>query len=639
MTIFSYINRWFEPVTVAQDYQRADYVVLGFILFVGTALRFWGLDNVGLHGDEETMAMPALSLLETGEPRLPSGMYYPRALIQVYLMSGSVWMFGESEWAFRLPSAIVGSLAVLAAFFMGRRLLPPSYNLAFVATIALLPGFIEVSQTARMYGFLVTCMIWFAACLFRWERDEKITSLFLVVIVWLLCLHFQILAIFAAPLLLLPGLSRQSWKLLLQGGVAGILGALFFYGYYKWTGSKYMDGSVRPPPVERDGHQSATAVLSSGTEWPMLVGIALAVVFLFVVLFVVVRRIGGKQAIPVALVALGLGGMIALQFHAGALLFLLGAIFWLKTPELSRRWLAAAVAAAAIIGIVHLGILYSTGLYPGRKLIGAMVGTPSVWPVLRFLEYSPGAGVLYGVALPVMLAWFIKGKRLPMHVLFFGIGVWLPLLLLGIFAWYIPARYAIGQVGYFLLCTLAGLAYVFQERGWRNTGLNRPRYATAALVLVVAVLVNPIALSGVVNAGYERFPDHKGAAAYIQSLELPPDAVLIAEDILQQTYYLGSVDYSLRPTTDAVVFSFMRDGRMVDQYTGVPVIGSGEELEAILDGNEGKPLYIIGSGENFKDGERMFRGMGIAEVLDSERLEVVYEGRDDKTVIWKSRQL
>ena len=354
-------------------------------------------------------------------------------------------------------------------------------------------------------------------------------------------------------------------------------------------------------------------------------------------LLVLIRRIGGKQAIPVTLVVLGLVGMMALQFHAGGLLLIFGGIFWLKTPDLSRRWLVAAVSIAAVIAIVHLGFLYDTGLYPGRKLIGAMVGMPSVWPILKFLEYSPAAGAMYGVILGLMAAWFVKGRRLPMHVLFFGIGVWVPLLLLGSFAWYIPPRYAIGQLGFFLLCTFAGLAFVVREMDWSNTALAKPRHAIAAMVLVVVLLVNPIALSGVVNSGYERFPDHKGAAAFIQSLDLPEDAVLIAEDVLQQTYYLGSVNYSLRPTYDAVVFSFMQDGRMVDQYTGVTVIGTGAELEAILDGSAGKPLYIIGSGENFEDGERMFRGMGIAEVLESDRLEVVYEGRDKKTIVWKKR--
>ncbi|MCJ7590295.1 MAG: hypothetical protein MUO51_02970, partial [Woeseiaceae bacterium] len=79
-TMFTLITRWFEDVSASQDYQRSDYVVLWLILAVGAVLRFWGLDNVGLNGDEETMAMPAMAILETGQPILPSGMYYARAL-------------------------------------------------------------------------------------------------------------------------------------------------------------------------------------------------------------------------------------------------------------------------------------------------------------------------------------------------------------------------------------------------------------------------------------------------------------------------------------------------------------------------------------------------------------------------------
>ena len=92
------VNRWFEQVAASRDYRGSDYLLLVIILSVGTFLRFWGLGNVGLHGDEETMAMPAMSILESGQPLLPSGMFYPRALLNIYLMSGSVWMFGESEW-------------------------------------------------------------------------------------------------------------------------------------------------------------------------------------------------------------------------------------------------------------------------------------------------------------------------------------------------------------------------------------------------------------------------------------------------------------------------------------------------------------------------------------------------------------
>ena len=107
---------------------------------------------------------------------------------------------------------------------------------------------------------------------------------------------------------------------------------------------------------------------------------------------------------------------------------------------------------------------------------------------------------------------------------------------------------------------------------------------------------------------------------------------------MQQTYYLGQVDYWLRQIDDARHFSLLRDGRLIDQYTGTPVLGTGAELEAILDVRDGRDVYIIGSGENFVDGEILFRGQGIANVLESDRLEVVFEGRDDKTTIWKSRR-
>ena len=113
--VLQLVSHWFTDTRVSDEYQQRDYIILFGLLAAGAVLRFWGLGNVGLHGDEEKMAMPAMSILTTGEPTLPSGMHYARALLQIYLMSGSVWLFGESEWAFRLPSAVVGSVTGLAA--------------------------------------------------------------------------------------------------------------------------------------------------------------------------------------------------------------------------------------------------------------------------------------------------------------------------------------------------------------------------------------------------------------------------------------------------------------------------------------------------------------------------------------------
>lgn len=629
-------EQWFSSVEVMQDYRRTDYALLFLILAAGVILRFWGLGNVGLHGDEETMAMPAMAIIETGDPYLPSGMYYARALLNIYLMSGSALLFGESEWAFRLPSAVVGSLTGVAAFFMGRRFLAPQFNLAFVATITLLPSMIVVSQTARMYVFFVTCMIWFAACIFRWERDHRVASLVLALLVFSLALHFHTLSVFAAPLFLFPGLSQKSWRMLLQGAAASLAGGLLYLLYSSWVSGKYPETSERPPPLDPATAQSPIDALLSTNQWLFAAGLA-AMLVLGVVLVRAAARAGGWQsALPAVLVATGLLAMACLQYHAGGLLLLFGIVFWFRARTMPPiGWLAAAIGAAAAMALLHLWTLYGTGLYPGRKLIGALIGWPSVWPILRFLGYSVAAGVLYGVALCFAFIHFGKGRPLPKHFLFFVMAVWVPLLVMGLFVWDIRPRYSEGQLGFFLLCTFAGLAFLARKGGWLSSDSRLSVPMTFVLAIASAAMINPVALARTVNPGYDMYPDHQGAARFIQGLELGSDAILIAEDILQQTYYLGHVDYWLHEYDNARSFAVVKEGRIVDQYTGSTILGTGDALRAVLDSNSGKEVYVIGSGENFDAGERAFRGRGIAEVLQSDLLQVVYTGRDGKTRVWR----
>ena len=631
------VSRWFAPNAEHLDYRKTDYLVLFALLAIGAVVRFWGLGNVGLHGDEETMAMPALSILENGQPYLPSGMYYSRALLNILAMSGSVWLFGESEWALRLPSAIVGSFTGLAAFYMGRRFLPRELNLFFVATIVLLPGLIVMSQTARMYVFFVTCSLWFAACIFRWERDQRISSLVLALFVWLLCLHFQRLAVFAAPLFLFPGLSRESWKQLVQGAVAFLVGFLIFRGYARWIGAKYPDKADRPAVPNGVEEALPFDLVAAASHWlPVVAG--LVILALFGALLVnAVKRSGWEGVLPPVLLGIGMLAVVALHYHVAAILLVIGALFWRRGRDASQFWLVIVALIVVVLSIVHFWILHDTGLYPGRRLIGAVIGIPSIWPVLRFLDYSPAAGAVYVVILATALWRFSAGSRVPIHFLFVLMSVWSPLLLLGYFDSYIPPRYASGQLGFFLMSVFAGLWYVANgSNGEAGSGPpSRPFLAVVAGLSVA--MINPVALATAINPGYDTNPDHKGAAEFIRGLTLPKDAVLIAEDVLQQSYYLGEVQYSLRPIDDAAHYSIIESGRLLDQYTGAVVIGSGDELRSVLDTHSQTEVFIVGSGENFVDGRRMLRGHGIEEVLESDRVEVVFEGRDGKTKVWKAR--
>src|SRR5687767_8216812 len=215
-----HLENWFEPVQPSQVYVRLDYVLLFLMLAIGTWLRFWRLDNVGLHGDEDIMGLAARGIVAHGIPVLPSEMLYFRAPLHTYLLAGSTILFGDNEWALRLPSAIVGSLCGILAFFMGKRFLDPKPNLCFVALITFLPAMIEISQTARMYVFFIASLLAFGILLFRWEKTGTMRSFLSAFIVLLIAIQFHRLAVFAAILLLYPGLANRSWRQLLLGAIA-----------------------------------------------------------------------------------------------------------------------------------------------------------------------------------------------------------------------------------------------------------------------------------------------------------------------------------------------------------------------------------------------------------------------------------
>ena len=636
--MLTWLSAWFHTTSITQTYDRRHYVILAAIIVVGVWLRFWGLGNVGLHGDEETMAMPALSLLETGKPLLPSGMFYSRALAQIYLMAGSVWIFGESEWALRFPSAVVGSLAVLLAFFLGRRFLSPSYNLAFVAIVALLPEFIEVSQTARMYGFWMTSLILFGVMIFRWERDSGFVNLALAVIAWLVALHFHQLSIFAVLLFLYPGINRQSPRQLAAGTIAAGVGALAFYIYDEWISSKYPSSEDRAP--DTIGESTVTLgpleYLLSDYLWLVVAGSIIGLVLIAVGLRKV-ERPDAERVIAALLLISAYFASIFLNYHVGVILLAFGIVTWLRSGDNQQGWLIAIVAAFVLIAIGNAIGLYQVGAYPGRKLIGAMVGLPSVWPTLTFAEFSPAACGIYSIAFLAALHQLSRRKAVPDSFLFFGIAVWAQLFAIGLFRWYVPPRYVMGALPFFLLCYVACIPYLFKFVPALREIAARPYNTALVLVAVVALCVNPIALANVVNSGYESHPDHKGAAEFLQKIPVTESDVLVAEDVLQQTYYMGKVDYWLVNKEVARVYSVVKDGVQYDQYTHAVAIGTGEELERVLDEERTGNVYVIGSAESYEDERRYMRGYGINEVLNSERMEVVYVGRDGKTRVWRAK--
>jgi 4-amino-4-deoxy-L-arabinose transferase-like glycosyltransferase len=618
----------------AADRRTAWLFVL--ILAAGTVVRFWGLGSVGLHGDEKTMALPVMHLVEHGSALMPSGMFYPRAVGQLYLMAGSVMMFGQSEWALRLPSALCGVLLIALAWLGGRRFLTPVWNLAFAAAIAFLPDFIDEAQTARMYVFLATSIAAFMVLVFEWERTSRTRYLAGAVAVMLVGIHFHTLAIFAAFLLFIPGLlwadQRKLW--LGTAAFAVIVGGFFLID--RWISSQYFHaiGSANDEPALFNGPKAAITSHVHG------MGLVVAVLIAVCVAAWAVRGTGGlrKAALASAFLAAGLIAQFTFHYHVAALLLLAGLVVAHRNEQLAGRRVWVLVGVIVVAAALQVGSLYSHGGVPLRQILGVMLGWPSVWPFLAIAQYSAAAALLLAAGMARGLWLIANRKAVPDHLLMALLGVWLPLLMIGYLRWDIPPRYAEAQVMPLLLGAFASAQWLLSRqlgRGDQPVPAALGRGAAIAAAIACLLVVNPVRVAQAVDSGYASHPDHKGAAEFIESLHPGPHDILVAEDVLEQTYYLGHVDYWLVNKNVAATFMHEVNGRPLELYTDTPVIGTGEELRKLVERADRGAIYVIGSGENQEDGRRFMRGFGIYETLESPRFQVVYRGRDGLTKVWK----
>ncbi len=629
----SVFETWYPLARVS----RLELAALASIVALGAGLRFWALGSVGLHGDEDTMALATLHIARHGTPILPSGMLYVRGIGQLYLMAASVLAFGPSEWALRLPSALCGVLLVPLSYLAGRRFLAGPWNLAFTATVALLPTFIEDAQTARMYVFLVTSVAAFLALLFEWERTGRSGFLAAAAAVLLVGIQFHQLAIFAAPLALYPGLARADLRKLALGVLAcAVIAAGFFLMSY-WIQSVYPTTAPSPPgawaPVERALARDAIPHLGL----PALIAGGCAALALAAWVARAARDARAAFAVG-ALMAIGFGAELVTEDHVAFLALAAGVIVASRAGTVPLRRAALILLPAAALLVFQLERVAAAGVGM-RQALGAITGWPSIWPYLALSQYSPVAAAAVAVAVATACWRLARRRRIPDCFLFLAIGVWIPLLAIGLFKWSVPIRYTAAESIPLLLGAFAGVEWLC--RGARASALRVAPAPAAAFpaALVAAALcllaADPLRLAGTAYAGYADHPDHQGAARFIRSQHPGPHDILVAEDAIEQTYYLGHVSYWLEGRGMASDYVREVNGRLQDIYTGAPLIGSAAALEQLIGERDRGTIYIIGSGEQQEDGRAAARGPGIQRILHSLSRQVVYVGRDGLTKVWR----
>ncbi|MGH8294324.1 MAG: hypothetical protein ACRETZ_02295, partial [Steroidobacteraceae bacterium] len=623
------LSSLFEETCPRLRADRGTLALLVLIVAVGAFVRFWGLGDVGLHGDEKTMALPVMHLVQYGTAQMPSGFIYPRAVAQLYLMAGSVLAFGRSAWALRLPSAICGVLLIVLTWLAGRRFLEPRWNLALTAAVALLPGFIQDAQTARMYVFLVTGVTGFMALLFAWERTGRSGYLVAAVLEMAVTLQFHTLAIFSAWLCFLPGLLRGDRRRLWQGAVAFIVIVAELAALSHWMASEYPHalGAVAGTPV--NGPRALAPPLH--VLWPLaLVLPALALTWWAI-------RERGSWA--VVLLAASLVLQVSRLDHLAIIALIAGLVLARRNGKLPAARLAIYFSVCVLLGAAQVAYLRSHHAGTTAQVLGLLLGWPSVRAYIATSMYSRVALLAAACGLAAGLWRLARRQRIPDTLLFLTLGAWIPLLQIGCFRWDPAPRYVEGQVMPILIVAFAVVQWASRAvsharvRAPADVGDSQARvggasryYGALAAAVLCLLVIDPARLPAAVDPTYAHYPDHRGAAEFVESQHPGPDDIIVAEDALMQTYYLGHVDYWLEDREVAAPFLRKVDGRWVDEYTGVPLIGTGAQLERLVKNRERGAIYVIGSGENWPGRKTLMRGLGIEQVLESPTFHLVYVG-------------
>jgi 4-amino-4-deoxy-L-arabinose transferase-like glycosyltransferase len=611
-----------------------DRLMLLAIMIVGAYVRFATLAAVGLHGDEETMGLAVKHILQDGRPILPSGMFYPRGITELYLMAMSAKLFGVTEWALRLPSAVCGVILIPLSYLAGKRFLRPRWRLALAGCVALLPEIVEYSQTARMYIFLLVSVTFAMLCVFEWERTGKTRWLIACVCAFALGLDYQALAVTVVLLFAFPGLIQRDLRKLVAGAAAAFVVCAVYVAVEHLVSAQYPPSAGRLVRELAQGDKGLGFGLDHHVSWSLIATAIAAALGLSLSIYV--ARAARVRIAQFSIAALFVGGLIAqavLFYHIAAICYVAAVVVALRfaeRPVLARLVLFMTLAMA--LCIVHVVVLAPHTGTP-VKLIGAMIGRPSVWPYVRALHLSEVAGLLLVGGMLLGLWQFAQQRRAADVWLLSLLTAWIPIFALGFFTWNMPPRYAAASLMPMLLCAVA-----FAQLGVDKIRAQGPRTGAALFLewiappLATVLIVGP---HGIANAGasYAHFPDHAGAAAFLRSQNVTSDDFVLAEDVLEQQYYLGVVDYWLIGPRTGMTYSTNTPSGLRDIYTGTPVLSSAAELTRLIRQQlaAGKRVFIIGSGEDQSDGRRFARGDELYELLESNAFKTIYLGRDRLT--------
>jgi uncharacterized membrane protein len=592
-------------------------LLIALLLTIVAALpRLYHLGDLGFYMDEETTAFASRSMAETGVPQMPSGMPYYRSLPHTWLNSISAKIFGvQNEYSYRLPGALIGILTIPLIFLLARPFTGTSIAFLAALLLALSEWHIITSRQARMYAPFLFFYIACSFAILRWAKKDTLYSLALATILFFVAANFHNLGVFLAfiPLIALfikDYATTPQYKLILFSIITGL--TTYLYGeiviggpYIQWKeayGIAATDINANKSLLQ---HLTVTSMQLTQGITGSLFGIWLAIKSGFT------DRANGKEFRILARYSLAilLGSLAATGHLHGAFLSFL--LLLLLYPEplnhyLQRTW-KPLIAISIVAAITAILTITEYGTIPGIKSL-LMFPYPN-WITLNTL--SSGITLLFILAMLYLAV--INKTALNSDIRILLVISLFPLILVGIFMKWAAARYLIQAYPFILIISASALytpAHNFFQRRFANAGV--PALVFACLIGLSGLLGGHGLISaykvGTVNYGdrlneaaliFPFYPDHKFPGEYVAANRSPND-IVIAEDVLEQRWYAGTIDYWLRQYNADTGGSFTykgKDKKLHDIYVN-SIVATTEILDTISN-DKSHRIWLITSGETY----------------------------------------
>ena len=559
---------------------RSKYAVwttLILITAVAVTIRFSGLGDLGFFGDEETTSFAARSLAEGHGAAMPSGMPYRRALPITWLSAVVTKGLGvEAELAYRFVPAAVGTIAIPLMFLAGRQLAGTGAGIIAALLLALSGWHIVWSRTARMYAPLVTALIAFFCLVLKWKETGQNRYLVGAAIMYLtgVLLHRAGVAVVLFPILLATTRngdkvkSRDAIVVAAMLGVAGLLLSDLFIGrpFGEWA------NVVGADPLA-GGQVSAGSGL---VLWALgLVGGVLGLVWSFRIGMRYPERTERTLRLALAIT----GTLTAAAAFSGYLWTAITlAICWLVMVRVIPTD-ARVLPPATAVGVTVVAALLGSAV--------RLAGSGSSWRTLAFtpFPYLPYLGTMLPLTILSFLITagalsYLEPRKNDQALRASVVFVMIYALFVGFNGPYAPWRYLFPMYPWILLTIAAGIWWAAEVAISRFSRLSAPGVIAALSLIIVLGGIGGHGIPAarqVLEVGYgvrvpwydqglSGRPDHKGAGLFVREAIEPGD-IVIAEDPLQQRWYVGRVDFWLRSLADAEMYVNRDDkGKLHDIY-------------------------------------------------------------------------